>query len=57
MERLERFKLSEKEEGEVVFSLGDVKKSRDLCEKNLLGRIHGENDVNFTYLKQIMSKL
>lgn len=40
-----------------MLSLRDVKKSRDLCEKNLLGRIYGENAVNFTYLKQIMSKL
>lgn len=47
-ERIERFKLSEKNEGGLVLSLGDVKKSRDLCEKSMVGRIYGENTVNLS---------
>lgn len=57
VERLERFKLSEKEEMRVELSLSDIKNSRDSCTENLVGRDHRKNVVNFTGLKKIMTKL
>lgn len=55
--RLENFTLSERERVEVKLSLADIKKSKWACERSQVGRIHGGNRVNFTWLKQIMSKL
>lgn len=38
-------------------SLGDVLKSREACELSIMGKIFGENTINFTGLKQTMEKL
>lgn len=35
----------------------DIKGSEDLCEKSLVGRIFGDFSVNYTGLKQTMTKL
>lgn len=57
MERLGKFRLSEREEVVVELSLNDTKISREICEKSLVGRIFGRNAANFTGLKQTMTKL
>lgn len=57
VKRLEKFKLSEKEGGEIELSAVDIKRSAEACERSLVGRIYGGNGVNFTGLKQTMTKL
>lgn len=51
VKRFGNFKLSEREEVEVELNLGDIWKSREDCEKSLVGKIFGENAVNFTGIK------
>lgn len=55
--RLARFKLSEKEGVGVQLTSGDVRMSKEICEKSLIGRIHGRKQVNFTGLKNTMMAL
>lgn len=54
---MEKFTLSEQEDGEVELNLKDIPESADLCKKNLVGRIWGEYAVNYTGLKQTLAKL
>lgn len=54
---LENFRLSERERVEVELSLVDIKKSKEACERSLVGSIYKGNGVNFTWLKQTMAKL
>lgn len=51
MNRLENFRLSEKEEVGVDIDLTDIKISEALCTKSLVGWIFGENAINYTRLK------
>lgn len=55
--RFEKFKLSETEGGEVALSSADIRASREACEGSLVGKIYGGMGVNYTRLKQTMSKL
>lgn len=57
IEKLGRFTLSAREEGGVEVSSGDIKPSKVMCERSLVGRIFGGNAVNYTGLKQTMTKL
>lgn len=57
MERLGKFRLSKREEEIIEISFDDTKISRERCKKSLVGRIFGQNAINFTGLKQTMSKL
>lgn len=57
LKRMEKFTLSEQEDGGVDLELQDVEGSEDLCENSLVGRIWGEYAVNYTGLKQTLSKL
>lgn len=54
---LESFKLSETEGGEVELILEDISKSKEVCENSLVGKIYGDNGVNYTSLRQTMEKL
>lgn len=51
MKRMEKFTLSEQEDGGVDLEIQDIEGSEDLCEKSLVGRIWGEYAVNYTGLK------
>lgn len=57
VQRLASFRLSEKEGGKMELNSTDIKRSREACEKSLVGRIYSGNGVNFTGLKQTMAKL
>lgn len=57
VQRLEKFNLTECKGGSVELSRVDIKKSNKVCERSLVGRIYGRNGINFTGLKQTMSKL
>lgn len=57
VKRLEKFRLAEKEEKWVDLDLNDVKRSAEICEKSLVSKIVGEHSVNYTGLKQAMTKL
>lgn len=57
IQRLEKFQLSGVEDGGVDIDPTDIKGSEDLCEKSLVGRIFGDFSVNYTGLKQTMTKL
>lgn len=57
LNRLENFRLSEEEEAWVDIELQDVKSSVTQCKQSLVGRVFGEHSVNFTGLKQTLSKL
>lgn len=57
VKRFGNFQLSEQEGGAVALSLADTNKSRDECEGSLVGRIYGGKGVNYTGLKQTMTKL
>lgn len=57
LEKLGRFNLSEREELGVELSARDIKPSGDQCDRSLVGKIFGENAVNFTGLKQTMTML
>lgn len=55
--RFGKFKLSEIEGGEVALSSANIRASREACEGSLVGKIYRGMGVNFTGLKQTMSKL
>lgn len=55
--RFGKFKLSDKEGGEVELSSADTRTSRESCERSLVGRIFGGKGINYTGLKQTMTKL
>lgn len=57
MERLGTFKLSKVEDVGIELNQGDVKRSKKMSEKSLVGRIYGGKEVNFIGLKQTMTKL
>lgn len=57
VKRFERFKLSTRKKGKVELCLGDIQRSREICENSLVGKIFGDNVVNFTGLKKTMTKL
>lgn len=56
-ERLGKFRLSKREEEIMEISFDDTKISRERYKKSLVGWIFGRNAINFTGLKQTMSKL
>lgn len=55
--RFQHIKLSDKEKSGVEICVNNVKKSKEDCDMNLVGKIFGDNSVNFTGLKQTMTKL
>lgn len=57
LETLGKFRLQDREDGEVEINETDTRASRDACKLSLVGRVFRENIVNFTGLKQTMSKL
>lgn len=57
LERLGKFKLSDREEREFEIDASGTSSSREECRRSLVGRIVGENVANFTGLKQTMAKL
>lgn len=57
MKWLGKLKLLVTDEGGVDLDLQDIQSSEDLCEKSLVSRIVREYVVNYTGLKQTMTKL
>lgn len=57
LERFGRFKLSDREKVGVALNSVDIRTNKELCEQSLVGKIFGENGVNFTGLKQTLTKL
>lgn len=54
---LGKLKLLVTGEGGVDLDLQDIQSSEDLCEKSLMRRLVGEYAVNYTGLKQTITKL
>lgn len=57
LNRMENFRLSEQEAEGVDIDLLDIRISEAQCTKSVVGRIFRENAVNYTGLKQTMTKL
>lgn len=51
LERLGKFRLSDREEREVEIGEIDTKSNREACKRSLVGRSFRDNAVNFTGLK------
>lgn len=52
VERLGKFKLSDKKEIDVEINLSDTRNIKEACERSLVERVFGGNVVNFTGLSK-----
>ncbi|CAA0831099.1 Unknown protein, partial [Striga hermonthica] len=55
--KLQRFILSDKEEGGLVLSVDDIAIGMQDCSLSLIGKIFGEKNVNFSGLKTTISSI